>query len=60
MALSVLVSVPFRLAGMEKFIGEGWDAFFEDKERKDCPYVQGTLAWEAWRHGYLEAMDYGN
>ena len=34
---------------------EGWDARLQFQDFSDNPYTRGTVEWEAWRTGWVEA-----
>lgn len=59
MPSEVMLTPPNRLLGHWHEIEAGWQAFFDNKETTDNPYPPG-IRHDAWRWGYLEAMDYGN
>lgn len=62
MPREVTIQPPLDLVGMEKYITEGWNAWFANKESADNPYCHKTqfFMWRAWKYGFFEAMDYGN
>ncbi len=35
---------------------EGWDAYYEGKQREDCPYVVGSSDYVSWTDGWFDAQ----
>ncbi len=54
-----IMNPPDRLRGHLVEVGEGWFAFFDNKDSKDNPYPLG-IRHDAWEWGLLEAQNYGN
>jgi ribosome modulation factor len=48
-------STPDELAQDTRLADEGWDAYCEGKEIKDCPYAEQSEDWHTWCEGWREA-----
>lgn len=59
MPSEVTLKPPQRLMPYWDQIDEGWRAFFDEQNLTDNPHEEPNK-YEAWKWGYMEAMDYGS
>jgi hypothetical protein len=42
---------------ISKYWREGWDAFWQAKQVRDCPYTPASIMGAEWISGYSSAAD---